>query len=360
MIKRLSHKVIVDIKDIKPSKEGYQVIGVFNPSAVLYKDQVYLLIRVAERPAEQKEGYFSSPAAQFNGKGFETLDQWIPIIKDNGDKRQFKDKKQLMRLSFISHLRLVKMERNGFDIAHIDQKPSFYPENELEEYGVEDPRMTPVNGRFYFTYVAVSRKMGVATALASTSDFKEYTRHGFIFCLENKDVVLLPEKIKNRYVCYHRPVGACRLRPPAMQIAYSPDLIHWGEHAPLLEPRDGYWDAERIGAGPPPIKTSAGWLEIYHGVKIENEKDSVGVYRAGAALFDIDDPSKLIARSPEPILSPEEGHETQGFVNNVFFPTGLIMDEDGESVILYSGGADTVVTATKVSLKDILNSLEYV
>ena len=97
----------------------------------------------------------------------------------------------------------------------------------MEEFGLEDPRITQIGDRFYITYVAVSRH-GPATALASTTDFKTIERHGIIFCTENKDVVLLPERIGGEYVAIHRPVGDMPFSRPEMWTARSPDLIHWG------------------------------------------------------------------------------------------------------------------------------------
>lgn len=360
MVNRLQHKVIITPQDIKPSWDGYKVIGVFNPSAVRFGDGIYLMIRVAEQPVEQKEGYSPSPRALLNEGKFDIECDWFPVNPHHdGDTRKFEAQMRHMRLCFISHLRLVKMDKTGFEVLEIDEHPTFFPQLPYEEFGVEDPRMTCIEGKFYFTYVVVSSSMGVATALASTTDFKNYRRHGIVFCKENKDVVLFPEKVKNKYVAYHRPVGGHRFQAPSMEAAFSPDLIHWGEHRPLIEPRIDCWDADRIGAGPPPIKTEKGWLEIYHGVKKKSSDEPVGVYRAGAALFDLENPAKLLARSSEPILSPEESHESQGFVNNVIFPTGVVTADDGKNLLLFSGGADTVVTATKVSLEEVMNSMCY-
>lgn len=361
MLERIDSKVLVIPEDIAPSTPGYKVVGAFNPAAARFGDEVCLLVRIAEAPIETREGYAPSPRAVFkNGKMTVETDWFLTEPEKNTDVRKVKSLSQLARLSFISHIRLVKLDKTGFNVIHTDKEPSFYPVNDTEEFGVEDPRMTEIDGSFYFTYVGVSRKMGVCTMLASTSDFVEYTRHGVIFCKENKDVVLLPEKVGGKYVAYHRPVGGHHFDRPSMVIAYSPDLIHWGEHASLLRTREGSWDEVRMGAGPPPIKTEKGWLEIYHGVHRRKDNDPVGIYSAGAALFDLNDPGKLIARSEEPILSPTREHEAKGFVDNVIFPTGIIMDEMGEHIILYSGGADSVVTATKLRLKDVMAAMKEV
>lgn len=358
MLERIDSKILVTPEDIIPSTPGYKVIGAFNPAAVRFGDEVCLLVRIAEAPEKIKEGYISSPRAVFNnGKTIVETDRFPVKTEGSDDVRQFTDLSRLARLPFISHIRLVKLDKSGFRVNYIDKEPTFFPSDDTEEFGVEDPRMTDIEGRFYLTYVAVSRKMGVCTKLASTFDFVNYFRHGVIFCRENKDVVLLPEKVGGKYAAYHRPVGRSHFDKPSMVIAYSLDLIHWGEHASLLRTRDDCWDEVRMGAGPPPIRTKEGWLEIYHGVQRRKDGNPVGIYSAGAALFDLKDPGKLIARSKDPILSPTQAHEAKGFVDNVIFPTGIITDETGEHIILYSGGADSVVTATKLRLKDVMDAL---
>jgi predicted GH43/DUF377 family glycosyl hydrolase len=361
MVKRLSHKVLVTPEDIKPSRPDFKVIGAFNPAAVRFGDEVVLLVRVAERPIEERDEYFPSPHFIPGEGGGITETDWLKIqYNHNGDQREYRNEFGFSRLSFISCFYLVNLDKSGLEITNISSKPVFYPAEQIDEFGVEDPRLSKIDGRYYFTYVAVSREMGIATALAVTDDFVNFERLGIIFCSDNKDVVLLPEKIDGRYAAYHRPSRGFNVASPNMQAAFSPDLIHWGEHKPLLSAREGMWDSIRLGAGPPPIKTVSGWLEVYHGVMRKSIDDPIGVYCAGAALFDLQNPAKLIARTNIPILEPLEEHESQGFVNNVIFPTGIIYDETEENIILYSGGADSVVTATKLSLEEIFDCLSPV
>ena len=170
----------------------------------------------------------------------------------------------------------------------------------MEEFGVEDPRITPLDGRFYFTYVAVSRH-GPATALASTADFRTFERHGVIFCPENKDVVLFPEQIGGAYAALHRPVCGTPFTRPEMWVARSPDLIHWGAHAPLTV-AGGEWQSGRVGAGPPPIRVPDGWLAIYHGNRHPTRPGEVGAYYGGAVLLDPDDPARVLRRTPGAVL----------------------------------------------------------
>lgn len=361
MVRKLEFKVLARPEDVRPSSPLLKVIGIFNPAAVRVGKEIFLLARVAEGAIEEKEGFKTSPRYRFTPSGPVLEIDRISLDGPRGDDvRLSSGGEGFARLSFISHLRLIRLDPTGFNVLSLDDSPSFRPQEEYEEFGIEDPRMTDIDGEYYFTYVAVSRDWGVATALASTRDFREFRRHGIIFCRENKDAVILPGMFEGRYCAFHRPVGAMKTAPPNMMSAFSPDLIHWGQHKVLMTPRAGMWDSDRIGAGTVPIRTDRGFLAVYHGVEVVEQDGPIGIYRAGAALFDLDDPSRCIARSRKPILSPEDPSETEGFVRNVVFPTAGIPDSTGENLILYCGGADSVVTAIKVSIAEIMESLEPV
>jgi len=224
----------------------------------------------------------------------------------------------------------------------------------MEEYGLEDPRITPLNGRFYITYVAVSRH-GPATALASTTDFKTIQRHGIIFCPENKDVMLFPALVGGSYIALHRPLGNMPFCRPEMWIARSTDLTHWGQHQYLFGGA-GDWEDGRVGGGAPPIATKAGWLEIYHGNRRPEAVGEVGAYCAGAMLLARDDPSRVLNVTRDPILQPEEPFELQGFVGQVVFPTGVI--EEDERLLIYYGASDKYCAMVEVARDDLLRSLE--
>ncbi len=350
MIKRIHQTLLIKPSFLKPSGGNLEVIGVFNPGAIRVKNNIYLLLRVAERPVETRRGFFPSPRAE---KGGIKID-WLKVPGHGAkDIRCYNLPDNTMRLTSISHLRLARLDSSGFTVMGLDEMPSIFPAEYYEEFGLEDPRITEIEGIYYITCVACSKSMGVCTALIKTEDFRNFHRMGVIFPAENKDVVLLPEKIKNSYVAYHRPSGEHLMGNLTMQISFSPDLIHWGRHKFLLGTRTGFWDDYKLGAGPPPIKTEHGWLTIYHGV-YRQEEEVIGTYCAGAALFDLNNPERLIGRTKEPIIIPEEPWEKEGFVPNVIFPTGAVMDEDGKHIILYSGASDTYVTVAKLSLEDIM------
>jgi predicted GH43/DUF377 family glycosyl hydrolase len=231
------------------------------------------------------------------------------------------------------------------------------PGDEFERLGCEDPRITKIGDTHYITYIGASvypaaerrsPTFGIGppwrcrVSLLSTKDFKSFERHGVILPeFDDKDAVLFPEKIDGKYVMYHRIW-------PDMWVSYSDDLVHWYDHKPLMSPSPGAWDDDRIGAGAPPIKTADGWLNVYHGA------DHDRIYRLGVFLSDLDDPSKIIARSAEPILTPEEAFECIGCVCNVVFTCGVV-ERDGRYLIYY-GGADSTIGVAILD-KDRLKSV---
>jgi len=217
----------------------------------------------------------------------------------------------------------------------------------LEAYGIEDPRITEIGDTYYVTYKSVSQN-GICTSLATTKDFIHFERRGVVFCPENLDVCIFPEKIGGRYAALHRPVPRF-LGDPSIWLAYSHDLIHWGDHRFVIGTRPGRWDSGRVGGGTVPIRTEKGWLEIYHAATPEN------VYCLGALLLDLEEPYKVIARSDDPIIIPEAPYETDGLMPNVVFTCGALQDDD--QLTIYYGAADTVIAAAEVSIKEIIDSL---
>ena len=167
---------------------------------------------------------------------------------------------------------------------------------------------------------------------------------------EDKDAALLPIQFNGRWAMIHRPVASLPHMGAHMWISHSPDLKHWGDHHILLAARrGGWWDANKIGLSPPPLRTPDGWLILYHGVRVTA---SGSIYRLGLALADLNDPCHVLARSGEWVFSPEEDYETFGDVDKVVFPCGWILE--GDEVRLYYGGADTCLALATASLSRLL------
>ena len=140
-----------------------------------------------------------------------------------------------------------------------------------------------------------------------------------------------------------------------MWLSFSPDLRHWGDHTLLLEARDGaWWDAGKIGLGPPPLETPAGWLIMYHGVHATADGP---IYRAGLALLDLDDPRVVLGRMDEWAFGPAAPYEIIGDVGRVVFPCGWTLDDAGDRLSVYYGAADQVVGLAVASLGEILRRM---
>ena len=216
-----------------------------------------------------------------------------------------------------------------------------------EEYGVEDARITPLEGYFYITYSIYSR-YGVRNALARTKDFTEIEKIAMLTQADQRNVVLFPEKISGMYVRLDRPHAD--INPWGIWISYSPDLIHWGNSKILIKPLHYHWDEFKMGPGAPPIKTPEGWLNIFH-AGYSNINSTI--YRLGVALHDLDDPSKVIGVADEWILQPEELYETTGYVPNVVFTCGTVPEEDG-TIKIYWGAADEVMCVGIAKTDDLI------
>ena len=244
-------------------------------------------------------------------------------------------------LDYVSHIGYAVSE-DGIHWARLD-RPVFSPQEPWESRGVEDPRITEIDGVFYMTYTGYSGE-GIRAALARSRNLITWERLGIVLPDENnKDHTLFPERINGRYAMLHR-------RPPNIWLAYSEDLVHWTDHQVIMRRRPGTWEGLKIGAGGPPIKTDAGWLLIYHAV------DTQKVYRLGAALLDLEDPSIVLHRSPSPLLEPQEVWEIRGDVPNVVFTCANVV-VDG-TLYVYYGGADRVMALATCDLQALLDYLK--
>lgn len=259
----------------------------------------------------------------------------------------------LMRVEDLAGRSVLALARSddGYHFS-VDPVPAMEPSKEepyrsYERRGIEDPRITYLEGTYYIMYTAYSR-YGARLALAKTSDFKNFERIGLISQPENKDGCLFPRKINGRYVRLDRPFGG---GTGNMWVSYSDDLLHWGDSEVVMTTRAGFWDSDRIGACAPPIETEHGWLEIYHGVK----NTAAGpLYRMGAVLLDLENPAKVLCRSAVPILTPREYYERVGDVGNVVFSCGAILEDEGRLRIYY-GAADTCICLGFANVGDLID-----
>jgi len=346
-MKRHPENPVITPDMVTPCAPGYRVRGAFNPGATRFGDEILLLLRVAE-DCPAAEGEVAVPKVDVvDGKGVPGV---LRMRTDDPDV-QLKDTRGVVYkgrdyLSTMSHIRVAR-SRDGVHFT-VDEKPFIFPSSAEDIYGVEDARVTRIDGTYYINYTCVSGD-GWATALASTEDFKTIKRLGIIFHPEDKDVSIFPQKINGKYCALHRPNNS-GFGKPAIWYAESPDLLHWGNHKCVVRPRETKWEAMKIGGGASSLRTAEGWLQVYHG-KGENQ-----LYSLFAVLFDLDEPWKVVKRGTEPLLKPEAVYETDGFFGNVIFTNGQVAEEDGR-VLIYYGAADECACLLETSVDELLHSL---
>jgi predicted GH43/DUF377 family glycosyl hydrolase len=250
-----------------------------------------------------------------------------------------------------SHLTLARSD-DGYHFE-VDAQPWITPSVDpyyepYERFGVEDPRITLIEGTYYITYTAYG-PFGPRVGIGCTRDFVSFERISLATEVDNKDAILFPEKIDGSYAMIDRP-GGMGGQTGAIWITYSTDMIHWGRARAILGPEPG-WGSNKLGISTPPFKTDRGWFTLYHGVR---ETASGRLYRVGAMLLDHKDPSIVIGYTSHFIFGPEELYERTGDVPNVVFPCGIILESSG-TLKMYYGAADTCIAVAEAKLDDILN-----
>jgi len=348
--RRASENPILTPAMLRPSRQDLEVVGVFNPGAVRHEGEVLLLLRVAEAPRGVPADEVAAPVVD-PGTGRLEIRRWrrdAPGVDASDPRLLVADGRTW--LTSISHFRLARSADGvRFDV---DPAPALSAATSYESFGVEDARITRLDGKYWVNYTAVSPR-GIATALASTGDFRTFERHGVIFPPNNRDVTILPEQVGGRYVALHRPMPSV-LGETAIWAASSGDLRSWGDHRFVAGPRGGGWDDVKVGGGAVPFRVRwdgrDAWLAVYHGVT-----GSPHTYALGALLLDGRDPACVIARSREPILSPEAPYEREGFFGGVVFTCGLLAE--GDVVRIYYGAADGVTAVADLRLEEILAGL---
>ncbi|KXG74249.1 1,4-beta-mannosyl-N-acetylglucosamine phosphorylase [Fervidicola ferrireducens] len=242
------------------------------------------------------------------------------------------------KYKFVSSIGYAK-SADGIHFERFDE-PVLVGSTEQEAWGIEDPRITKLEGKYYMLYTAFGGRSweDIRITLVESEDLRNWSGKRILLDEPNKDAALLAERVKGKYVLFHR-------RHPDVWIAYSDDLKTWYDHRIIMTPRPGFWDSKKIGIAGPPLKLDEGWLLIYHGV------DENHVYRLGAALLDLEDPSKVLARQEEPILEPELEWEKHGLVPNVVFSCGAC-EKDGV-IYVYYGAADTCIGVAAVEKGNI-------
>lgn len=212
-----------------------------------------------------------------------------------------------------------------------------------------DPRVVWLEDRYYITWC--NGYHGPTIGIGYTHDFKTFHFLENAFLPYNRNGVLFPRRINGYYVMLSRPSDRGHTPFGDIFISQSPDLIHWGQHRFVMSPSGG-WQSTKIGAGPIPIETSEGWLLIYHGVLTSCNGF---VYSFGAALLDLEQPWKVIARGGPYLMSPQTLYECVGDVPNVVFPCAALYDPPSDRLAIYYGAADTVTGLAFAYLSEIVD-----
>jgi len=303
-----------DIPDVPPLV--VDATSVFNPGAVKVGDEVVLLLRV------QTRGRRTHLMVARSQDGFE----------------------------FAVEPRIVRID--GLDV--VDETV----------YHVYDPRITRIGDEF-LVVVAMDVPGACRLGTLRTRDFRSFELVEVDTTEDQRNGVLFPEKVGGRYLRLERPNRAPPPGEPwsgaAIRLSESDDLIAWSPVGDVMEGRPHYWD-ERIGSGPPPVKTREGWLHLYHGIALHFM--AANVYQAGAVLLDLDDPTKVLARTRDNILEPRETWELTGQVPNVVFPSGMVVertDDEGfalaeSRVLVYYGAADTCVGLATATVGELIGA----
>ena len=347
LVERFSSNPLICPCDVIPSRDDFEVAGVFNPAAIKYDDEILLLLRIAERSKDKSEDEEIAPIYNRQTKQIDLLrvsheDPALELV----DSRVFRYKEQTY-LTSISHFRIAH-SKDGQNFT-VEDRPAIFPSTDYETYGIEDARITKIEETYYTTYKAVSAN-GICTVLHPSRDFKKYGTKSIIFPPAVTNVVLFEEKIDGQFHALIRPFPAF-IGTPSIWLCSSEDLIQWGDYKNIVQPRDDMFDSRRVGASCVPIKTEHGWLEIYHGA------DDSDKYCLAAVLLDLADPWKVVARSSRPLMQPEADYEKKGFFGNVVFSCGAVANNDG-AVTIYYGAADGVTAAASTTIDKILNTLK--
>lgn len=234
-------------------------------------------------------------------------------------------------------------------IEFVDENGNILPDSGYQY----DPRVIPLEGKYYVVWC--DNFSGPTIAIAETTDFKTFVKKDNPFLPYNRNGVLFPRKINDSYYLLSRPSDSGHTAFGDIFLSESKDLIHWGRHRLVASKGYEWWCALKIGAGPVPIELDDGWLIFTHGV---NRTCNGFVYSIGGMILDKDDPSKVLYRCKNFLLTPETEYETNGFVYNVIFPTCCLTDQKTGRIALYYGASDTYIALAFTTVEKVTDYIK--
>lgn len=340
-------------------KEPTYVLGAFNPAlTVLPSGNLLMMVRVAEALV-QPVGEGVAKALRWDvDRGYVT-DPYPLDTVDASDPRKFhlrNHPSQVMALTSLSWLLPVELSPRGEKIERVHYDKVIAPAESYQEYGIEDARISRVEGVYYMTTCSVSAERH-STVLHTSSDGLNYQNQGIVLDHQNKDMLIFEGKPGGKFHALTRPMGELYFAyppgspyepGPSINLASSPDALHWKpSDKPFIRPMRGSASAVKVGGGTPPILTPGGWLILYHGVE---RGGTVGIYRTFWALLDRDDPSIILENhdsvpllESRPALTGDIGDQL--YLTDVVFSTGMV--ETGDDYLVASGENDIACRITR-------------
>ena len=317
------------------------------------------MVRIAEAPKQAIEGNFIH-AIRWIGDHSYVADPYDLATVDVADPRKFRLRghpSKVMALTSLSWLLPVELTPDGTSVVTVHYDKAIAPETPYQQYGVEDARISQIDGVYYMTTCSVSAERH-STTLYTSTDGLNYTLQGVILDHQNKDMLLFEGKVGGKFYALTRPLGDLYFSyppdspyepGPSINLASSPDALHWRPvDTPLIRPRRGSASVMKVGGGSQPIPTPAGWLMLYHGVQ---PGTIVGVYRTYFALLALDDPGRILHIDDEtPVLEARadltEEMKDLMYLTDVVFTTGIVDADD--HCIVASGEADLACRITHI------------
>ena len=342
----------------KVDAETY-VLGAFNPGLTrLANGNLLMMVRVAE--ALRHPIHDGTIRAVRWDEGRYVLDAWPLQLVDTADPRKFMMRGggwKVMALTSLSWLLPVELSADGTRVEAVHYDRAIAPAAPYQCYGVEDARISRVDGRYYMTTCSVSPERH-STTLYTSDDALDWRLEGIVLDHQNKDMVIFEGKPGGKFWAQTRPLGDLYFAyppdsewraGPSINLATSPDALHWKPYdRPGIRPHAKTMATARMGGGAPPVLTDGGWLTLWHGVE---PSGVVGIYRTYWSLLDRDDPSVTVATSDTPLLEPApaltEPLKEQMYLDNVVFTTGIV--DGGEHWLVASGEADLACRITHVA-----------
>ena len=367
-------QIIFDPRDVDLSKgplaghvdaETY-CLGAFNPGLTrLPNGNLLMMVRIAEALktpiADQK--IHSIRWVPSDGTAADAgrycLDPWPLEMVDTADPRKFMMRGggwKVMALTSLSWLLPVELDAEGRSVVDVHYRDAIAPRASYQCYGVEDARISRIGDRWLMTTCSVSPERH-STTLYSSNDARDWLLEGIVLDHQNKDMLIFEDQIGANYWAQTRPLGDLYFAyppgsewraGPSINLATSPDALHWKPHdKPGIRPHSATLATARMGGGAPPVLTDRGWLSLWHGVE---PYGVVGIYRTYWSLLDARDPSVTIATSDTPLLQPAP-HLTDEikdlmYLDNVVFTTGIA--DAGDHFIIASGEADLACRITHI------------